>query len=253
MSERRKRDTSEDEPLPGEWLEAAADYNRPPEAPREEIWAALEGELDAGGGVGDAIPLHRVRSGGAGRDAGGTGSGRRSRWWGLSVAAAAVLALGIGIGRSTAPGVPGDPSGGPAAAPGGVAGTLAPEGNGAGTAVRMAALEHLGRSESLLSVVRADARTGRVDPAVGRWARDLLTETRLLMDAAADDEDVTMQRLLEDLELILAQIALLERSPGDDPVRGRTELDLIARGLEERNVMTRIQAVRPAGPGMLGT
>lgn len=253
MNERRKRDTREGEPLPSEWLEAAADYNRPPEAPREEIWAALEAELETGAGAGDAIPLHRVRAGGAGREAGGRGSGRRGRWWGLSVAAAALLALGIGIGRTTAPGVPGDPTGGPAAGPGGVAGTLAPEENGGGTAVRMAALEHLGRSESLLSVVRADARTGRVDPAVGRWAGDLLTETRLLMDAAAADDDVTIQRLLEDLELILAQIALLERSTGDDPVRGRTELDLIARGLEERNVMTRIQAVRPVGSGMLGT
>ena len=116
---------------------------------------------------------------------------------------------------------------------------------------RAAALEHLGRSESLLTMVRADARSGSVDPGVSKWARELLTETRLLMDLPEADDAVVLE-LLEDLELVLVQIVGVAEAKGD-PVDDRSELALALEGLEERDVLARIQAVLPAGPGLAGT
>ena len=119
------------------------------------------------------------------------------------------------------------------------------------SALRMAALEHFGRTESLLTVVRADARSGRVDPAMGAWARGLLAETRLLLDAPASDDPAVLE-LLEDLELVLVQIVgITDGAPsGSDE---ESELSLALEGLEERDVLSRIQAVMPAGPGLAGT
>jgi hypothetical protein len=116
---------------------------------------------------------------------------------------------------------------------------------------RAAAIEHLGRSESLLTMVRSDARSGGIHPGVAKWARALLTETRLLMDLPeADDE--TVRELLEDLELVLVQIVGVAEANGDS-ADDRSELALALEGLAERDVLARIQAVLPAGPGLAGT
>ncbi len=208
-------------------------YNRPPPTPKEAMWAAIEARIgrESGGAAGGPVLV---------RDTDGAPARARRpalrRGMLAAAAAAAVLALGIGIGRHTA------------APPGGSARVAeAPEDD----VVRAAALDHLGRSEALLAMVRSDARSGRVDPEVARWGRGLLVQTRLLLDSRAGS-DPSLRPLLEDLEVILAQVALLsgdEESPG----RAREELDIIARGLDENGVLPRIQAVVPAMPGIPGT
>ncbi|HSW31518.1 MAG TPA: hypothetical protein VLH75_18675 [Longimicrobiales bacterium] len=206
------------------------EYNAPPEAPRDEMWSAIQARLEAReSGV---VSLDQARSRRAARL-------RAPLAW--AAAAAAVLVLGVGIGRMTAPTAP------PVAeAPAGATGGADPG------ILRLAAVEHLGRTEALLRMVRADGASGWVDPAVGTWARSLLTETRLLMDAR-QEQDPAMEELLEDLELVLVQIVGVTEAAGGDQGRAREELILTLDGMERREVLSRIQAVVPPGAGLAGT
>jgi hypothetical protein len=49
-----------------------------------------------------------------------------------------------------------------------------------------------------------------------------------------------MKKLLEDLELVLAQIARLPAASGDS-----TDLELIDRAVKQRQVLTRLRAIEP--------
>jgi hypothetical protein len=71
--------------------------------------------------------------------------------------------------------------------------------------------------------------------AFSNQATELLTSTRLLLDSPAAS-DARFKDLLEDLELVLAQIAMLQSG------RTRQEIDLITDALEERDVMPRIRS-----------
>jgi len=108
-----------------------------------------------------------------------------------------------------------------------------------------AAYRHLSRSESFLALVRTDARQGSIDADVESWSRRLLLETRLLMDSPAG-EDVALQRLLRDLELILAQVAQVEGGTAPD------EMALLSEALEEQDMIMRIRSVLPAGAAQAG-
>lgn len=208
------------------------EYNAPPEAPREDMWRAIEARLTDAASVGEASNVVSIEAVQARR------ARRFHRTAGWAVAAAALLVLGIGIGRMSAPG-PADLAS---------ADRLAVN-NGA---LRAVAVEHLGRTESLLTLVRADARNGRIDPQVGGLARVLLTQTRLLLDSP-DQVEPAMRDLLEDLELVLVQVVGVADFGADDQERARSELGLALDGLEERDVLPRIQAVVPAGFGLAGT
>lgn len=225
-------------------MELRDSYNRPPDTPREEMWAAIrarlgsedgQGAKEDGGlesGDGKVISIQKARRFRPTRIPGPLA-------W--IVAAAAMLVLGLGIGRMTAPGT----------APG-TGETLARALPADPAVLRAAAVEHLVRTESLLTLVRADARVGRVEPTVGSWARQLLSQTRLLMDAQPDSDPV-MEDLLRDLELVLVQILGMASASPEDRTRVQSELNLVLEGLEEREVLSRIQAVVPAGPGRYGT
>lgn len=210
-------------------------YNPPPPTPRDEMWEAIHPELP-----GRDLPGRRgpEEGGGGGRGLDLDDARRHRRWrvrkhlsWAL--AASVILLLGIGIGRITGPGshqvvraptpsVAGEPTPSP-------------------TPLERAALEHLARSEALLAMVRSEARSGTLDADVGRWARGLLTETRLFLDAP-DPGDPALRNLMEDLELVLVQIVGVAGSKGGEG-RARTELDLTLEGMEKKKIMTRIQAV----------
>ena len=195
-------------------------YHVPDEIPREAMWSAISERLgEEPSGDGDVIDLASRRT---------RRPGRRAALWGT--AAAALLVLGIGIGRVSVPSMET-----PAAE---VRGTLA---------LDVAAREHLGRTESLLTMVRADARVGGLDPLTAEWARELLGETRLILDAVRD-RDPAVGELLEDLELLLAQIVGVAGVGREDP-RMVDELDLTLRGLEEAEVLSRIRAVLPDAVG----
>jgi hypothetical protein len=103
------------------------------------------------------------------------------------------------------------------------------------------AVRHLSRSEVFLTLFR-DALRGQ-EPAAElspATARQLLVRNRLLLDSPAA-QDPRMRRLLEDLELMLAQIAQL-------PAEDRPEdTELITDGLEAGDVLTRLRSATSTG------
>ncbi len=224
-------------------------YNRPPETPTEDMWQAIQAELAE-------RPDASIISIDAARGSGATRRAKLLRWTGWSVAAAALLVVGIGIGRMVPPvGAPGvataeaDGAGADVASPG--TPTEAPANTArSDAAFRFAAVSHLLKSESLLTMVRNDADAGRYDAAVGGWAGELLTETRLLLDSPASN-DPAIGELLEDLELILIQLATLSTDE-DGTGRSQEEMDLIARGMDRQEMLLRIQAIVPAGAALVG-
>jgi hypothetical protein len=83
-----------------------------------------------------------------------------------------------------------------------------------------------------------------MDPAIGRWARDVLTSTRLLLDSPAA-EDPGMHDLLEDLELVLAQI--VQRTGQADSL----DDEMIDRTIEDSELLPRLRGAIPAGVGAI--
>jgi hypothetical protein len=119
----------------------------------------------------------------------------------------------------------------------------APRGTGEAVSAtfRLAALEHLVKTEVLLTSFQVDARAGRVDYGLELWARELLSTTRLLLDSPAATEP-RLEGLLRDLELVLVQIAQYPES------RGPGELELIDQALLDNDVITRLRLAVPSGP-----
>lgn len=215
-------------------LSAARDYNDPPETPREAMWAAIQAagrperraEDGASGGTGDALDLDARRAVRERRQ-------RLRRWtpWALGLAAAATLAVGFGLGRAAERAVPGvvDPAASPA--------TATSRSGEASLPVRLAAADHMGDAEALLTLYRTSDRTDDRE-AAAVWARELLGTTRLLLDTRAGD-DPRLAELLRDLELVLVQIA--SGGTGDG-----TEQELIEDGIEQRQLLTKLRtAARP--------
>lgn len=109
------------------------------------------------------------------------------------------------------------------------------ESNGEGAeAFQIVSREHLVRAEALVSVIAATPRDAVMDSLTGKWARDMLSNTRLLLDSPAGDDPVR-RRLLEDLETVLVQ--LVQRSGG-----AVNERELIDRTLDRTQLLTRLRA-----------
>jgi hypothetical protein len=200
----------DDEPLEPSLLAAAREYHRPPEPPREAIWRAIQAERRAERAI---------------------GPGPR-RWVPWAVAAAAVLAVGVGIGRLSQPGP--THRGAPVAN----WGPSAPRVNDA--AYRLTTLEHLGQSEAFLTLFRASVRTGGQERLASATARQLLATNRLLLDSPAATDRKT-RVLLEDLELVLAEIAQLAVDAQPD------DRALIREGMDRGGVLSRLRTEVPAG------
>jgi hypothetical protein len=191
-----------DDQLDDRLREAARSYNAPPETPREEMWERIQAGRRREPRVLQIWP-------------------RRVLW---AAAAAAVLALGIGIGRISV---------GPE--------TTAWEGPPANaTAYRLAAQEHLSQSEAFLTLFRTSLEERTDHRLASASARQLLATNRLLLDSPAAVEPAT-RLLLEDLELVLAEIAQLS------PRSREQDLQLIRDDMERGNVMPRLRTAVPAG------
>ena len=204
--------------------EAASEYNQPPETPRELMWERIVAERaerpeKAETRQGRVIPFRSF------------GSVRTFR---LAAGIAAVLAIGIGLGRLSIDTTP------PTAAVTPVAIGATPKVSTA--AYELATTEYLSQSEAFLTLFRASLRrnTGN-EQLPAATARQLLATNRLLLDSPAGDDRKT-RLLLQDLELVLAEIAQLS------PRSGRRDLDLITEGLERGGVMTRLRTAVPSGP-----
>lgn len=212
------------------WARVGEGYNPPEETPAEEIWARIERRIASDENPQGAPGTIDLESARRRRKAWAVGPGfHKAVGW--AVAAAALVVMGVGIGRMTAPVAPVADGSSTQPAVGGSSGNV------------LAARAHLGRTEALLTMVRADARDGRVDPGVAEWADDLLTETRLLLDRPTG-VDPELRSLLLDLELVLVQVAGMSGAAGDD-ARARTEVELTLRSLDQGEVLPRIQAQLP--------
>ena len=194
-----------------QWLrDATRGYNAPPATPRDQMWQRIE-------------------------------EARRNKhvivirpWMRWALAAAAVLVLGIGIGRWTAS----------QSNPTRVAGTDSATGREidslANQAYQVAATQYLSRTEALLTSFRADDRSANTARLVSQ-ARELLSTTQLMLDSPAA-RDPRLQALLQDLELVLMQIAVL------NPLHDGRDRDLITQGMNQSNVLPKLRSAIPAGP-----
>jgi hypothetical protein len=106
---------------------------------------------------------------------------------------------------------------------------------------QVATIRHLANAEALLTAFRTDSRDAKMDAQLSKWARDLLSNTRLLLDSPAG-EDPQRAKLLGDLELVLAQIVQLS------PESGAQDRALIEGSIRSGQVMTRLRSAIPAGP-----
>jgi hypothetical protein len=103
----------------------------------------------------------------------------------------------------------------------------------------VATLTHLSDAEAMLTSFRSHTDE-KMDAAMAKWARDLLTNTRLLLDSPAA-ADPRRRQLLEDLELTLVDIVQL--SPG----AGAQDRQMIEKSLDQGHVITRLRTAIPAG------
>ena len=193
--------------------DAAHTYRKPPEPDLDTMWSAIELRSWPGGRNvrGLWVSLHRIP---------------------VWAAIAATLVIGIVIGRATS--MPGRhaervPSIAAVAPAGPVrADSTIP------TPYETETSQYLGQTAALLIALPASMKGDRSDDQLIARAGELLTRTRLLIDSPAA-RDPEMRNLLEDLELVLAQVVRLQED------HSRTELDLINRALEQRDVIPRLR------------
>lgn len=235
-----------DEELEALLRDAARTYHRPPElADPEATWRAIERASGhatghaAGHATADAEARPTLAVLRADDDAPRRGDARRllrrAMPW---LRMAAVLLVGVAIGRASM-----GPTGADIArAPRPTAGADAPRADAgaaplvavARSADEAAATEYLARIELLLAGLPAELEARRADPAYQRRADALLLQTRLLLDSPVA-ADPTLRSLLDDVEIVLAQVVRL------DAARDPMDIDFLHQALEQRDVLPRLR------------
>jgi len=202
--------------------DAAQEYNQPPETPRDAMWERIVAQREAEKAEKAENGIRPLRP------------PRHFRLLAWAAGIAAVLALGIGLGRLSTDTIP------PVAAPAPVATETTPRVST--TAYQLATTEHLSQSEAFLTLFRASLPSNAGNERLAAaTARQLLATNRLLLDSPAANDGRT-RLLLQDLELVLAEIAQLS------PQSRSHDLDLITEGLERGGVMSRLRTAVPSGP-----
>ena len=199
----------QDEPLEPLLQNAAHAYREPPaltNAARETMWAEIEQQAFQSQPARRAWPV--------------------SLWIGL----AATLVIGIGIGRFA----PMDLVFGnhqPTPAP-----TVASTDNRLPVPAMYESTtsQYLGQTAALLIALPSATRGGRADGQFINKAQNLLLTTRLLLDSPAA-QDAKLRGLLNDLELVLAQVVGLQSE------QNASDLDLINQALEQHDVLPRLR------------
>lgn len=189
---------------------AATRYRVPAEPPLDRMWDRIEARVFSPG----VIPL------------------RPRRRWLQPLAYAAVLVVGVGIGL-----LAGRTERTPGASQGSVTERPADE---PGTDITLVSTPFVGiangyleQATALLIAVAGELRaSGAVPQGTIVRARDLLSTTRLLLDTAPPDQ--SLHTLLEDLELVLAQVVRLPESPT------APDAALIHQTMDQRDVLPRL-------------
>jgi hypothetical protein len=189
---------------------AAKDYNAPVAPRTDALWAAIEPE------VARAIAPKR-RS-------------MRPFTFLVGAAVAATLVLGVAIGRWTSRTTETRPV---------ATRSTTADSSSMGPHARAVTLEHFAEAEVFLTSVRSELKAGLPDADRARRSRDLLVRTRVLL-GASQHRAPEVARLLEDLELLLAEIAAL---PSAGSSLDQTLLD---ESMRDGNVIPRIRATLPA-------
>lgn len=189
-------------------------YRVPQDPPLEAMWARVEREaFEATAGLQHPTSVPRPW---------------RGRWAAVA-GIAATLTVGFGLGRFTAPAAPGEPMVASSELPVATVVVSAP--------LQRTTSDFLGDTEVLLASLPRDV-TG-LDPSFVTDARRLLATTRLLIDSPLG-ADQRLRDMLEDLELVLVQVARLRPTPRAE------ELTFIAAAMDERDVMPRLRTVAAA-------
>lgn len=195
----------------------AAGYRTDVPVPADELWGRIERD------VADAIgPTRRP------------GPGRRI-WLFTASGLAAALLIGVGIGRWTSPRAPAEP----AALRVAVAADDAPRRR---AHLRATAYDHLGETELFLTEVRADLKAGRRDADRAERSRELLARTRLLL-RGRELQSPGVTRLLEDVELLLAEIGIVPDTGGQPR---STDAALLEESLTRNDIIPRIRTAVPS-------
>ncbi|MEO8449920.1 MAG: hypothetical protein ABI647_09030 [Gemmatimonadota bacterium] len=183
--------------------ESVERYRVPPEPDLDRLWPAIE--------------------------AAALSSRPRARPW---LAYAAVLLAGIGLGYGGSRLAPVSQTGGTvtAALPR-ADGSIHQVGTG-GTPFVGIANDYLAKTTALLVAVASDLPSGQVAPSTVTQARHLLSTTRLLLDAGVGD--TRLRELLEDLELVLAQVV---RFPD---AHQTPEAALLGQTIAQRDILPRL-------------
>ena len=197
--------------------DAAVTYRRPPaerDMPLDAMWGAIEEET-----FGARPTVRTVWS---------------SQW--LRIAAA--LVIGVGIGHVSFAVSASRQQSTRVALVTAFDSSRALSGDSTAVPFEAATSRYLGQAAALLIALPAESSGSGTDTRFITRANDLLLTTRLLLDSPPSS-DPALRNLLEDLELVLAQVVRLQNNR--DPSR-RTELELIHQALEQRDVLPRLRS-----------
>ena len=223
-----KDDDQRDDAFDALLRDAVHTYNSPPErTDADATWAAIERAMAEA-----PRPLAVLRE----------DAPRERAWMRMAthpwMRMAAVLLLGVAVGRVTAGRDASSRSGAPndttTSAPLAVTTARLPL---VPAAVDAATGEYLARTEALLAGLPAELRErgGRGgNAAFVSQADALLLQTRLLLDSPAA-ADPALRALLDDLEIVLAQVVRLDA--GRDPMK----VDFLHEAMEQRDVLPRLR------------
>ncbi|MEO7996486.1 MAG: hypothetical protein ABI852_03520, partial [Gemmatimonadaceae bacterium] len=156
----------------------------------------------------------------------------RAPWWNSGwMRVAAALVVGVGLGRISLAPMATSAASTPSvasverssAAPSVLPALNTPEAN-----------KYLGETVALLASLQSDARGASSDKQLVSGAADLLNTTRFLLDSP-NSKNTNVRGLLEDLELVLAQVVQLSNKGT------ATDVELIHQAMEQRDVMPRLR------------
>jgi hypothetical protein len=204
--------------------DAAHTYRRPPEPDFDAMWQSIEAAMDK------PNVIASIGSDASTEDRPSPGRRRASHAQITQrLAIAATLVIGIALGRASMSMSSASTQSTPSELIASNTEATAP------MPYEQETSKYLGQTAALLIALPSEVRAGRADEQFVNRAGELLSRTRLLIDSPAAS-DPRMRDLLEDLELVLAQVVRLQND-----TTSRTELDLISRALEQRDVIPRLR------------